>query len=885
MRREDHVPDSAQRRIEALAGPARLNREDVDGRTRQPTGTKRLGQVLDVDHAAPGVVDEHRPDDDQAIYGFRGSDDRAFARFDSIWPNTTRVTLSANFRSRPAIVRLAAAIIGQARNRFDPTKVVVPGQRLWQNHETRGEGIEAIALAETSHDAGVIAATMLTERAADPRPWSSYAVIARSNAELQRIADALLLEGIPVRRARAASPMDDPGVQDLMRWVRLIVRGDLEAAATLLTRPPVNGPIMTIKSWHDEFRAQRRRRRLADRDDTAPPSDDTAWDFFDWLDARAPSLGERGPLAIRLGALARDLAARVALIPPSLGLATIAREADLVHADLLPGLERRGRIEHLAALMRFARERDRRLGPGLARFLDHFENLDDKDQRLETQENVGDAGMDDGDSSEDAVTFVTAHGAKGLEFDTVFIPNLRPQSFPATYRGTEAIPDGLLRPPTDPGPRDRFADEERRLFYVAVTRAMRRVVVLAKAKKSRGNSVDFFYEVMDQPNTVCRSGEDVLRAAAAVGVNISGSSMLDTPSDATPVERRRAVLWSARRSARASAADALELADRPGVTPEELAAITARLAEAARRLAITAAVDHSGHAPRWATDATAPKADRELAHRLESALSGRDVAYRGHPVFRPMPGPLRVSYSWIEDFSRCPRCFYMRRVIGWPEPAATAQTIGTLIHGVLERFARESRDAEADGQTPPDYVRLLSIAREFARQSAAEPDLLEQLNAQLDNFHKRLHNPSDEVVDVEFTIKFPYVLDGATHTIEVKIDRVDRLPAGGHRVVDYKTGNASDKLLRPKDDDLQLGIYALAIAHHQGCALPEEAVGEAQYWVLSTGEIGRLPFTEIRFDKVRSQIDRAIRAMLQGDFPRGASGYGHCWGLCEIAGD
>ncbi|HLP84808.1 MAG TPA: PD-(D/E)XK nuclease family protein, partial [Phycisphaerales bacterium] len=94
------------------------------------------------------------------------------------------------------------------------------------------------------------------------------------------------------------------------------------------------------------------------------------------------------------------------------------------------------------------------------------------------------------------------------------------------------------------------------------------------------------------------------------------------------------------------------------------------------------------------------------------------------------------------------------------------------------------------------------------------------------------------------------------------------------------------KLLEPKPDDLQLGVYAMAIAHGFGDGTADLAkdrtlaVGQAEYWCLAAGAKGVLPFASMRLDKVRSKIDTIVRGMLAGEFDRDPD----CTGACATFG-
>jgi len=114
--------------------------------------------------------------------------------------------------------------------------------------------------------------------------------------------------------------------------------------------------------------------------------------------------------------------------------------------------------------------------------------------------------------------------------------------------------------------------------------------------------------------------------------------------------------------------------------------------------------------------------------------------------------------------------------------------------------------------------------------------------------------------------------------LDAKLDRVDRTPDGGFRIIDYKTGQAWGSLTSPKKDDLQLGIYSLALAQKLELESPEELAGFAEYWVFSSGEKGVIALAEIDHAKVGAKIDKAITGMLAGEFvPKN-----NCSGSCQM---
>ncbi len=827
-------------------------------------------------------------DDDQAIYAFRGADERAFQKFSRLWSNPRTVRLEENRRSAPPIVRASNAIIGRARARFDPGKLVRPAP----GPEEPTARVEGVVLDDDGQSGDTIAAMILADRHASaaqsgaPRPWSDFAVIARAHDDLDRVADALHAEGIPVWRGRRQSPLEDQGVQDLLRWARVLTRDDRHALQALLLRPPRAIPFAQAQSWNDAWARER-----ALREETREPRHEGARAFLAFIRA------QRGAHHEALASFARTLDEMQTLAAPAPAheaLAQLIRLAALAHAELLPGPERARRIANLAAILRLAREKHASLEEpaGLPEFLAYLDDLGNDARTL-----AGEDHLDAQDSTDapdrEAVTLVTAHSAKGLEFDTVFVIKVRPRGFPGHKQGEPDLPDWFTADPSDARTSsDRFVDEQRRLFYVAITRAERRLVLLAKNKKSRGKAIDYFEELtLDEKGIVeVISGADAMAHAARLGVRVASTLASDPPHAdlGTRQQRRRDLLERARREARLLAADALDEASRP----EALDAARSRLDESALRLAIIASLEGSAGEdsppalPAWIESAPDPL--RVFVRRLLDAWgSGEPDRPR---VFPPLPPPLRLSYSHVEEYRRCPRCFYLRRILRWPEESGREQTLGTVVHEALAAYHEERLHALADSRPMPGTDWALRRVRDrFFARSLGPPDRdeLDRALAQVRAACEDLPEPGEQVERVEFFIRFPYAHAGQTHHFEAKLDRLDLIPdAPGHRIIDYKTGHPSPRLLSPERTDLQLGVYALALASHQGIEDADaRAVGTAEYWVLATPARGRIDLADLAMDKIRATINSAIDGMLAGDWSQGSGSRDGCWGLCHVLGD
>ncbi len=827
-------------------------------------------------------------DDDQAIYEFRGADDRAFARFASIWTDSTTLELTENYRSQPPVLEVANAVIVRATERFAPEKQIRRAEVLREEPTAAGAGVEIVQLERDPQAGDAIAAMVRAEAARDPdAPLSRIAVIARAHSELDSIGEALELEGIPTQRHTQRGVADDEGVQDLLAWIELLVDPKASwAVRRVLGRPPFGIDVQQLAAWEREFVQARRLAVLGAGGDGATHTSDSdapdaasalravsEGDYAGWLVAHA---GDDAGVA-RFADARRELFEQASRDTAADMVWTIATRFDLVHTDLLGPRDRAQRVERLVRVVRFVRAVQHRLDPpgDLGAFWSYYHDLDERDRAFGAtgEEAVGRDEESENDVS-NAVQLLSAHGAKGLEFDVVFVPRVNPShGFPKTSGGQQGpvLPEGLIDRLGDArDARARSRAEERRIFYVAATRAERRLVLLTKKTKSRSKSEHYAQELLyDEPELiVSRELDEVLGASGG-----RDALATEAPAGAAGEMQRRAA-DAERRVARAQAAAALDGVDVADADPEAIARAVEDFRNAAARTAVAAVFDATGEPPAWAEQAGAG----EAATRLVASAQEPPTGVSGFE-FVPMHAPIDLSFTMIDHYTRCPACFYVRHVLGLGEAPTPAISTGGLVHQAMEWYGRAWRDADVEGTQPPGVEELTAYGRRlfFAQLRAGgvgDGLTADELAAMLTRAHEMMLENRAEILEIERRIVMPYVVDGSEHRLVAKLDRVDRIGAGV-RIVDYKTGGASKAKLEPKKDDLQLGVYAMAIRHE----MPEVG-GRAEYWLLRTGERGTIDLDAIDGAKVQNTIDKAVRGMMSGEFPS-KPGWS-CSGLCRL---
>ena len=434
-------------------------------------------------------------DNDQAIYRFRGASFASFQLFlqkFAAWKaggdsGKFRVSLTENYRSTPNILRVATQVIGQNTVSADFPKKFLSAQR------PEGEKIRIVELANEEEEARWV--TGEVQRMHDAgRRWMDFAVLYRQHAHRDELVRELSARKIPFVISRL-SILDHALVKDVLAYLRLIARPfDDIACARVLSAPAWNLQAKDLV-------------RLAER---AAKKRGTA--LYDALQAPQSELPFDG-LQARLAPLLEFLSQHRKTMR--------RRTAREILADLLEWLEVAQRAseqdyKYVARLKEFANEwepkSDTRTLPEFLEYLDYFE-----------QARGAVCREDDGPG--DAVKLMTVHGAKGLEFPHVFVLRVNNKKFPATERPRILeFPARLMK---EGEPAEQFhIQEERRLFYVALTRAQERLTLTTLAEK-KGKLPVFIEDIVMDPAVRRRDVRQMMPKLPEVRDTTNGKGALD----------------------------------------------------------------------------------------------------------------------------------------------------------------------------------------------------------------------------------------------------------------------------------------------------------------------------------------------------------------------
>lgn len=352
-------------------------------------------------------------DDWQSIYSWRGADFRNILNFEKDYPECTVIRLEQNYRSTKHILDAAHAIITRNQQRSD--------KKLWTD-ATHGMPVQMLQVVNERAEGEAIVRRIRNAVDAGYRRYNHFAVLYRTNAQSRSVEETFIHYGIPYRIVGGQRFYDRKEIKDLMAYLRVIYQPEDRVSFTRAVNIPSRG--VGEKSLAGFFTWQRDNGMTLLQAVTEVVTCDT-------LTARAKKgLNEFGDMLATMRDVMEDA-------PPSAVIESLIRRIDY-YGYLSDGTaQAEARIENVKELLSVARNYEEQ---GMDVFLEEVSLVSDVDQA---------------DLSGNAVTLMTLHAAKGLEFPAVFMVGMEETVFPhsrALYDQSEM-------------------EEERRLCYVGMTRA------------------------------------------------------------------------------------------------------------------------------------------------------------------------------------------------------------------------------------------------------------------------------------------------------------------------------------------------------------------------------------------------------------------------------
>jgi DNA helicase-2/ATP-dependent DNA helicase PcrA len=375
-------------------------------------------------------------DPDQSIYRWRGADIRNILAFESDWPDAAVVKLEENFRSTANILAVADHLIAYNRNR--KIKKLIPVR-------PEGESIHVAGFEDENAEAQVIA-QQIKDLAGKGSALNDMAVFYRVNAQSRALEEALVRNKIPYQIVRGVEFYRRKEIRDLLAYLKVLVNPSDEIALMRIINTPARG---IGKVTTDRVANYAARHNIG---------------FFEALkksdDIESLSKGAKAKLTVFVNMLeqfAKDVAGQVAPLADR-----VFNESGLAESLAAGGPEGLNAMENANELINSAAEYDKQAEePSLLDYLQQISLFSDTDAY---------------DAASDRIAMMTLHAAKGLEFENAFITG---------------VEDGLLpHERSSKSEDDEELEEERRLFFVGITRAKSRLhISFARYRTVRGQFI------------------------------------------------------------------------------------------------------------------------------------------------------------------------------------------------------------------------------------------------------------------------------------------------------------------------------------------------------------------------------------------------------------
>ncbi|GLI98394.1 ATP-dependent helicase [Sphingobium sp. BS19] len=363
-------------------------------------------------------------DDDQSIYSWRGAQVENILKFEKDFPGAKIVKLEQNYRSTPHILAAASGVIAENGGRL--------GKTLWTD-EAEGEKVQVLGIWDGPEEARRVGDEIENHQRAGGA-LDDVAILVRAQHQTREFEDRFIQIGMPYKIVGGFRFYERAEIRDALAYLRLVNQPADDLAFERIVNVPKRGlGDKAVEKLHRLARAEGApltiaAARILDTDELTPQA--------------------RRALGNFVGDLARWRDKATQLPHPELARQILDESGYTAALQAERSTEAAGRLENLTELVRAMEEYET-----LGAFLEHVSLVMDNEAQADSQK----------------VTIMTIHAAKGLEYDTVFLVGWEEGIFPSQ----RALDEGGLA----------SLEEERRLAYVAITRARRKCVILHAANR------------------------------------------------------------------------------------------------------------------------------------------------------------------------------------------------------------------------------------------------------------------------------------------------------------------------------------------------------------------------------------------------------------------
>jgi len=379
-------------------------------------------------------------DDAQSIYAFRGANIQNILNFKRDYPDAREFKLEQNYRSTKTIVKAANTVIVKNKDQIS--------KKIWTENE-EGSLIQLMNARSDNEEGAMVANSIFETKMNNQLLNDAFAVLYRTNAQSRSIEEALRRLNIPYRIYGGLSFYNRKEIKDLLAYFRLCVNNKDEEALRRIINYPARGIGKTS---------------LEKIIITADNAKTTLWDVVEQpqkfaLNIYAGTFGKISAFVTMIKSFTVQVKQKNAFELAKLIASSSGITKDLFEDKTPEGISRYENIEELLNAIKEFSEGEKEIVPGQAEPTGE-NSIRTLDEFMQDIALLTDADVEDKDKT-DQVSLMTIHAAKGLEFPYVFIVGLEENLFPSIHS---------LNSRAD-------LEEERRLFYVALTRAEKKVTI------------------------------------------------------------------------------------------------------------------------------------------------------------------------------------------------------------------------------------------------------------------------------------------------------------------------------------------------------------------------------------------------------------------------
>ncbi|MCY4490099.1 MAG: ATP-dependent DNA helicase [Thaumarchaeota archaeon] len=740
-------------------------------------------------------------DDDQSIYRFQGAYLTNFKDFQKYFSNNTEIILDNNYRSTQSIVGVANHLHRAMPNRHDKV--------LKTTHE-QGEKITVAQCTNESSEVEFVVKTIKEllgkniqrrDGSSESLTYKDFVVLARKRSDGKKFAKGLKAHGIPTTHLGESNVFSTPVVRDIMAFLSIAENPGESGIA--INRLMMSNGISDVNIAKINLKARKK-----------------AWSGPAGYDYVLDTIKERHTLDIsqkdKLGDIEEQIQ-RIVNLKSNETVSGVIYEIIMSVSGLYKKSIQTDTPDNIRSqsimktLYNIAIEFESLYPQGtLGGFMRHLNLINRFDMEL-----------DEGPTPENTVQVTTIHQSKGREFPVVFIADVAKNKLPLRYRAKKFyVPNDLakgMREAEDE--RELYRQEERRLFYVAMTRAQNMLYITYASRygqnKNETKPSIFLDELDFEKNPLINH----------IKYEEQGTDV---------ILKKDSIIERIKNDRQNMAVDAIN---------------QMRLKSAIQDIVELAQIRHYDmHGNLEGFDSS------EILKPSTSRISEADL--KGVKIPLVDKNEISLSPSKIKSYETCPLQFKFAHIMNVPSKSKPYFDTGNAIHSVAEHMTK----LQLEGITPTEELAFKVLEKEWnpiAYQSKlSEEQEKENAKSMVRTYLKWLVENKNTPVAVEK--KFSIKIEGVQ--FKGKIDRIEKTPDGKYVVIDFKTGKTEIKSKDVKTDP-QLNIYALGVEEQY-----EELPETTSLFYLKKDKIVENLIEESQVRSVSEEIGETVKLILDEKF-------------------